>query len=131
MKASLKNVREQLIAMLHLSRNISQARLSFSGGVKHRRGVDDQIQATEALLNSLRSSADVLLSVHVQPEDRQSARVLAGQAAQLGRFVRVSTCRYHGSRAFAFQDMFTELKPQSSAGPLYECDGRSHDSQMT
>lgn len=114
--------------MLHLSRNISQASLSFSGGVKHRRGVDDQVQPTEALLDTIRSSADVLLSVHVQFEDRQSATVVVGQVSQLGRSVRVSACRYNDSRGFASQDMFAEFKPQSSAGSLNERDGGSHDS---
>lgn len=115
----------------YLSRDISQASLPFPGGVKHRRGVDDQIQPTETLLDTVRSSTDVLLSVHIQPEDRQSATVLVGQVSQLGRSVRVSACRYDDSRGFASQDMFAEFKPQSSAGSLNECDGGSHDTEMT
>lgn len=113
--------------MIYLSRDVSQAGLSFTGGVKHCRGVDHQIQPTEALLNPVRRPKDVLLSIHVQLEDRQSARVLVGQAPQVECSIRVSTCRYNGSGNFVFQDMFAEFKPQSSTGSLNECYWGCHD----
>ncbi|KAF3841854.1 hypothetical protein F7725_023805 [Dissostichus mawsoni] len=77
--------------MVYLGSDLSQTGLSFSRGMKHGRRVDDQIQPTEALLNPVSSSTDVLLPAHVQPEDRHLARVLVCQCPQLGRSVRVDS----------------------------------------
>lgn len=114
----------------YLSGHISQARLAFPGRVKHRRGVDEQIQPTKALLHSSRSRPDVLLSVHIQPQNSHPARVLLGHTPQLGRTVRAAARRNHRGRVLISQDVFAELQPQSSAGSLDECDGGRHDCQL-
>lgn len=98
--------------------------------MKHRRGVDEQIQPTEALLHSSRSRSHVLLSVHIQPENGHPARVLLGHTPQLGRTIRAPARRNHRGWVLISQDVFAEFQPQSSAGSLDECDGGRHDCQL-